>query len=264
LLTHLQRFENLDGTFTNPELGPDNLYEDGRAPWANKDPRLHAQVLLQGDIYGGRVMEMYDGLDPTSGAPNPANIISDHAADYQGTPTVGRDGRAQESHFHTSTGFLLGKYVDDNPLVERTTESVNWKSLRLGEMYLIAAEAEFELGNLDEAASYLNYTRERAGLIPLDAGTITRDRVRTERTSELAFENHRYWDIRRWRIAQDLLQGQVVQGTQIILHHDSGQFYFLPYDAEPSSRSFRPEHYYNPITNSRIEAQGQLVENPGY
>jgi len=264
LLTYLQSFENLDGTFTNPELGPDNLYADGREPWANKDPRLHAQILLQGDFYGTRVIQTYDGLDPTEGAPNPDNIISDHAADYQGTPTTGMDGAAQEQHFRTMSGFLLLKYVTDEVLIERETERNSWKALRLAEMYLTVAEAEYELGNPDEAATFLNYTRERVGLVPLDAGSITLDRIRTERKHELAFENHRWWDLRRWRIAEDRIHGQQAQGSRIILHHDSGQFYMFPMNAESFTRTFRPEHYYNPITNSRIESQGQLVENPGY
>ena len=131
-------------------------------------------------------------------------------------------------------------------------------------MYLIAAESEFELGNAAGAAMYLNATRDRVGLIPLDASSITRERVRTERTSELVFEGHRWDDLRRWRIAQDMLDGQMVEGVRTILHHETGQFYFIPFGAEQVQRQFRPEHYYNPITNARIDRQGQLVENPGY
>lgn len=264
LLTHLQRFENLDGTFDNPPLGQDNLYPSVEDIWANKDPRLHGQVLMDGDVYGPRALEMHEGLDPTEGGTNPDNIISDWSEEYQGIPTAGRDGFAQESHFYTSTGFLLRKYVANTPLIERTTEDVNWKALRLGEMYLIVAEAEFEQGNLDEAATFLNYTRNRVGLPELDATTITRDRLRTERTSEMIFENTRWWDLRRWRIAQDRLDGQMAQGARIILHFETGEYYLLPRDAETTTRTFRPEHYYNPITVDRIEAQEQLVENPGY
>lgn len=263
-LGHVNSFENLDGTFSTPALGPDNLYESGSAPWANKDPRVHAQVLFEGSLYAGNVVELYEGIDPTQGGTDPSAIISEVGVSYEGTPTVGTASRRQANQFFPSTGFLLYKYVDDIPLVPDDRESYNWKELRLGEMYLIAAESEFELGNLTDAATFLNATRERVGLIPLDASTITRERVRRERTSELVYEAHRWNDLRRWRIAQDRLDGQIVQGVRVILHHDTGQYYFLVIDAEVSQREFRPEHYYNPITNGRIEDNGDLVENPGY
>ncbi|WP_395257204.1 RagB/SusD family nutrient uptake outer membrane protein [Halalkalibaculum sp. DA3122] len=264
-LGHVMSFENLDGTFTNPDLGPDNLYDNGAAPWANKDPRVHAQVLFQGDLYGGNVVQSYEGLDPTQGGTNPDNIISEVGVNFEGTPTVGDASRRQANQFFPSTGLLLYKYVpDEDILIPDDREDNNWKELRLAEMYLIAAESEFELGNLADAAEFLNYTRERVGLPELDAGTITRERVRRERTSELVYEAHRWDDLRRWRIAQDRLDGQRVQGVRTILHHETGQFYFIPMDAEATQREFRPEHYYNPITNSRIEENGDLVENPGY
>jgi hypothetical protein len=130
-------------------------------------------------------------------------------------------------------------------------------------MYLIKAEAEFELGNPGPAAEALNMTRNRAGINLVDATSITRDLIRNERSSELAFEVHRYWDLRRWRIAENVLTGRM-QGLQIILHAATMKYYFIPFDCESFSRSFKPEHYYNPITNSRIDNNPKLVENPLY
>ncbi len=257
-------FENLDGTFSEPALGADNLYATGRGPWENKDPRLFATALFEGDIYAGNVVELYEGIDPTAGGTDPDAIVSEVGKKVNGKESVGSASRRQANHFFPSTGFLLNKYVPETPLIPAGTESNNWKELRLGEMYLIAAESEFELGNLNQAATFLNATRERVGLLPLDAGTITRDRVRIERTAELIYEGHRWGDIRRWRIALDKLDGQIVHGVRPIYHNESGQYYFLIIEGEATQRAFRPEHYYNPITNDRIEAQGELVENPGY
>jgi hypothetical protein len=110
----------------------------------------------------------------------------------------------------------------------------------------------------------LNMTRERAGISLVDESTITLDKVRTERRSELGFEgDHRYWDLRRWRTAQNVLSKRF-QGLQIIFHYESGQFYFIPFDCESFTRIYRPEHYYNPITNGRIDNNPDLVENPLY
>jgi hypothetical protein len=127
------------------------------------------------------------------------------------------------------------------------------------------AEAEFEKGNLDAAATALNFTRERAGISLVNGTTITLDKVRTERRSEMAFEEGtRYWDLRRWRIAYDVLNGHRFQGLRIIYHYASGKYYFLPINCESFTRIFRPEHYYNPITTGRIGNNQDLVENPLY
>lgn len=257
-------FENLDGTFTEPSLGANNLYDTGVGPWENKDPRLYATVLFEGSSYVGNFVELYEGIDPTTGGTDPSAIISELGVSHNGKPSIGSASRRQENQFFPSTGFLLNKYVPDTPLIPDDNESNNWKELRLGEMYLIAAESEFELGNLADAAMYLNFTRERVGLIPLTAETITRERVRTERTSELIYEGHRWNDLRRWRTAMDALDGQIVKGVRVIYHSDSGQYYFLEIDGETVQREFRPEHYYNPITSDRLEDNGNLVENPGY
>ncbi len=260
----INRYENIDGTFSTPEFGTANLYDNGRQPWEGKDPRVFASFLFEGDDYAGNIVELYEGIDPTPGAPNPDNIVSEVGVQVNGKNSVGGASRRQANQFFPSTGFLLHKYIPPTPLVPSGTESNNWKELRLGEMYLIAAESEFELGNLDEAATWLNFTRNRVGLIDLDASTITRDRVRLERTSELIYEGHRWFDIRRWRTALDLINSQVVGGLRVIYYDATNQFYFLPIDGETVQRVFRPEHYYNPITNGRIAAQGELVENPGY
>lgn len=257
-------YENLDGTFGKPDLGPTNLYATGRDPWLDKDPRLYATVMFEGDIYAGLVVETYEGIDPTVGGTNPSAIIAQIGVSYQRKPTVGSASRLQENQFFPSTSFLLRKYVETTPQVPAQTEGNNWKTIRLAEMYLIVAESEFELGNLADAATYLNFTRGRVGLLPLDAGTITRDRVRIERTVELMYEGHRWYDLRRWRTALEELDGQIVTGVRPIYHFDSGQYYFLVINGEQVQRVFRQEHYYNPITRARIQLFGHLLENPGY
>ena len=72
---------------------------------------------------------------------------------------------------------------------------------RLAEMYLNKAEAAMELGKTGDAATALNMVRERAGIRTLSAGEVSLDRIRNERRVELAYENHRHWDLKRWHIA---------------------------------------------------------------
>lgn len=258
-------YENIDGSLEQPEIGPDHLYEDGLDLFSNKDPRLRATVFFQGEEFRGDIIRTYDGLDPNP-VPNPGSILADWTYSYEGIPSVGADSRLQQSHNRTQSGFLTRKYIRDfGAIFESNIDVVSWKYFRLAEMYLTIAEAEFEMENLQPAVIALNATRERAGISLVDETTITLDHIRRERSVEFAWEGFRWWDLRRWRAAESVLQTEIpVQGLRTILHYETGKFYFLPLAAETYTRVFRPEHYYNPITEARRENNPDLVENPIY
>jgi hypothetical protein len=257
-------YENIDGSTDQPVFGADKLYANGAEPFAKKDPRLFGTVFFQNDKWATGKVETYEGLDP-SPTPTPTAVIRNPNNSYQNVPAVGVDSRSQaKDDFSTNSGFLIKKYIDDSGVkIPEGQSKTNWIVFRLAELYLTKAEAEFELGNTKKAADALNMTRSRAGISLVTEATITRDKVRTERRSELAFEGQRYWDLRRWRTAQTVLNTRI-QGLQIILHHATGKYYFLPLNAESFTRVFRAEHYYNPITSSRIDNNSKLVENPLY
>ncbi|MEX2232911.1 MAG: RagB/SusD family nutrient uptake outer membrane protein [Cyclobacteriaceae bacterium] len=265
MLDFILGYENIDGSATQPVFGPGQLYNNGAEPFANKDPRLFATVFFQGDSWASGTVLTYEGIDP-SVTPNPASVIRNPNSTHQGVPATGLDSRSQtKDDFSTNSGFIIKKYIDDTATkIPENQSKSNWIVFRLAEMYLTKAEAEFEMGNLTDAVTALNMTRSRAGISQVDESTITLDKVRTERRSELGFEgDHRYWDLRRWRTGQSVLSKRF-QGLQIIFHYESGQYYFIPFDCESFTRVFRPEHYYNPITNARIDNNPDLVENPLY
>ncbi len=164
----------------------------------------------------------------------------------------------------TNSGFIVKKFINTTEKnIQENRSANNWLAFRLAEMYLTKAEAEFEMGNLAPAVTALNMTRDRAGISLVDASSITRDKIRTERRSELSFECQRFWDLIRWRTAVTELSHRF-QGLRIIYHDASGKYYFLPFDCESITRTFKQEFYYNPITTSRIDNNPKLVENPGY
>lgn len=265
LLEFILGYENIDGSTDQPVFGEGTLYDNGMEPFINKDPRLFATVFFQGETWGPITVETYEGLDP-SPTPTPASIIRNPNSTHEGVAAVGQDSRSlTKDDFSTNSGFHIKKYIDDSgSKIPENQSASNWIVFRLAEMYLIKAEAEFELGHLPEAVTALNMTRDRAGINLVDESTITLDKVRTERRSELAFEGgHRYWDLRRWRIAETVLSKRF-QGLQIIFHYESGQYYFLPFNCESFTRVFQPQHYYNPITNGRIDNNPDLIENPLY
>ena len=113
--------------------------------------------------------------------------------------------------------------------------------------------------------------RTRAGLqqnLRLEpySGTELRDRIRNERKLELAFEDHRYWDVRRWRIATETLSIQV-EGVRTLRHIDAAgneTFTYETFDAEALPMSFDQRHYYLPIGQNRVNNNPNLIENLGY
>lgn len=259
-------YENIDGSMEQPEFGSEHLYNSGYEPFENKDPRLYATVFFQGDQWAdGTIIQTYEGIDP-SVEPDPNAIISNPNESYNGVSSVGNDSRKTANDDNsTNSGFIAKKYITNDSKVGGGRSTTNWIYLRLAEMYLIKAEAEFELGHAAAAATALNFTRERAGISLVDANSITLEKVRTERRSELAFEKpFRYWDLRRLRIAEEVLTSHRFQGLRIILHYETGKYYYLPFECEDFSRVFRAEHYYQPITDGRIDNNPDLVENPLY
>lgn len=85
---------------------------------------------------------------------------------------------------------------------------------RFGEVLLNAAEAAFELDQKDLAAQYLTRLRERAGFTEaLTEADITFDRIVHERKVELAYEGHELWDMKRWRLAHLVWNGQNMNET---------------------------------------------------
>lgn len=259
-------YENIDGSTDQPNFdGALTLYDDGRGPFIKKDPRLFATVFFQGDPWANGVTQTYEGLDP-SASPDPAQVIRNPNVSYENVPAVGPDSRSiAKDDLSTNSGFLIKKYIDDAATtIPEGQSKTNWIVFRLAEMYITKAEALFETGNKKEAAEALNYTRNRAGISLVDESTITLQKIQSERRAEFAFEaGHRFWDLRRWRIAHQILNHRF-QGLQIIRHHATDKFYFIPFNCESFTRVFRQEHYYNPITTARINNNPDLVENPLY
>ena len=138
-----------------------------------------------------------------------------------------------------------------------------WILSRLGEMYLNYAEAEFNLGHEATAREYLDRIRNRAGITtPLtESGAALLDRIRNERQVELAFEGHRYYDVRRWKIA-DVTENKPVRQVIITRNSTTGVKTYLYQTLEP--RTFdRNKHYLMPIPRTEIN-RSNLPQNPGY
>ena len=100
-----------------------------------------------------------------------------------------------------ATGLLIRKRTNpETPDASRS--STDYIIFRFGEILLNYVEAAYYLGDPNgDMVSVMNQIRDRAGMPSLSLGEITEDKIRQERKCELAFEDHVFWDLRRWRIA---------------------------------------------------------------
>ena len=161
-------------------------------------------------------------------------------------------------------GMLIKKRVDESVKLPREYEDgIDWIVFRTGEMYLNAAEAAFEMGNVDEAKRLINIIRNRAGMP--DKETLTFEDIKNERFVELYIEEHHYWDLRRWRIAEEVLNGNGFHGVIWTYYIDEDKYTLKLKDADFGQiRTFAERNYYFPIGLGRIADNPNLVENPGY
>ncbi|KAA6300520.1 MAG: RagB/SusD family nutrient uptake outer membrane protein [Candidatus Ordinivivax streblomastigis] len=229
--------------------------------WKDKDPRFFATLYTQNTPWQGDKCEFYNGLLKPDGTIQTSDSYNDVLA--MGDQDM------------TSTCFGVMKYLDeshDNMAGTNSawaTSATDWQIFRYAEILLNYAEAAFELGKTGDALSAVNQIRNRAGIAPL--ASIDRDKIRHERKVELAFEGHRYWDVRRWRTAVTDLSRDF-SGLRYILDYNSYMAGTPKYklmildkiDGSVTSPLFREENYYLPITQERTSNNPKLVENPGY
>jgi len=161
-------------------------------------------------------------------------------------------------------GVLVKKRVNESLIgLNNNEDDSDWMVFRTGEMYLNAAEAKFEMDEVGEATTLINVIRDRAGMP--DKETVTLEDVRNERFVELYLEEHRYWDVRRWRTAVDELNNKGFKGVIWDYYIEEDMYTLKTKDADfGQKRVFAERNYYFPIGLERIADNPNLVENPGY
>ncbi len=219
---------------------------DPQNPYSNRDPRLDATVIHDGSVYHGDTFEMWVAADGN---------------------TWGYD-TYKESGDNPRSNYQLRKFMPDvnTPLSWQYNYTNPWIIFRLGEIYLNYAEASFELGDEATAREYLSKVRARTGVdMPAIPSTVTgealRQRIYNERRVELAFEEHRYWDVRRWKIAEDVAN-RPIYGMDIF-KEPNGDLKYSP--VLLLKRTFVPKMYLLPIQTSEINKNGgSLSQTTGW
>lgn len=254
-------FEMADGSkfdWSNPEHAAD--------PYRNRDPRFYATFLYEGAQWRQRPVNLRDS-DPQGiiqvGQWERFNSASGQVEIVNGLDT--RQGPIEDWN-GTYTGYYLKKFIDPNVDHQYFRQEVPWRVMRYTEVLLNYVEACIELGEENEARTYLNMIRERAGMPPItDSGEALKERYRNERRVELAYEDHRYFDVRRWMIAPEV-HGDA-QGVRV-------RYELLPDNTTATDptytvinvqeREWQDRSYLLPIKLDEMNRNFSLIQNPLY
>lgn len=226
-----------------------NNVEHKKAPYENRDARLYAAILSDEDSWKGRNVETFINVDNTGKELTSGGLDTKYGSDSWNTSLSGYNMRK----------FMDESYVPNSWNV-RTPKSWIW--LRLGEQYLNLAEAAYMAGDEETAREALNAIRERARMPEVnDSGEELLDRIRNERRIELAFEEHRYYDVRRWKLGEEFLNKSV---TGITIHkYPDGTKTYTP-GKIVEERKFVERMYWLPLPKSEVDKNPKLVQNYGY
>lgn len=247
------------------------------APYDNRDPRLYATVLFDGSTWKPRPSDVA-GIDPVN------QIQTGYYDDGAGGKINGVDTRESsiENWNGSRTHYYVRKFIDPDPAVidnQSGFQVVPWPFVRYTEIVLNYAEACIELGQDAEAVAWLNKIRFRAGMPAIsETGSALKDRYRNERRIELAYEEHRYHDARRWMIAPTTL-GRGVKSILVEATLKPGKTALVPYrydktvynykytvedNTSNETRKWVDKMYFRPIARDEMNKNSKLVQNPGY
>lgn len=282
VLNLVEAFEYVNdrnGTLKTRDANGDYIYYDDPAElFQNKDPRLYGTVIYSGADFRGTTITYQAGvkyldngsLRTITAAPGTSNAAYGGLITSQDGPTATND------QYVNKTGFNVRKFIDENrDASTRGRGSEMWfVRMRYAEVLMIAAEASLELGrSQSEVAGYINQVRERAGIQPLTQ--VTLDDIVQEDRVEFAFEDHRWWDLKRWRKAHEIWNGNAS-------NYNAAHYVLFPYriyapgspnngkwvfDRQRAShtlypRNFRYQNYYSFIDQGWINNNPKMVRNP--
>jgi hypothetical protein len=239
----VDQYEYQDNGQTFAERYPGNIDLNTVDPYEGLDPRFALTVVKNGDEW------------PSNGAQKKA--IETFAGGFNAAPKYGA----------TPTSYYLRKYVDGACVTtadNQTTRRHTWIIFRLGEFYLDYAEAVFNATGSANDATYgmtaneaINVLRNRADIqMPAftEDGPDWVKRYERERLVELAFENHRFWDVRRWKKGPQYFKTiQVANiGSDLVLKRST------------VTRQWDDKYYFYPIPQSELKRNPKLTQNTGW
>jgi hypothetical protein len=245
---HVDLYEMTNGkAITDPTSG-----YDPQRPYANRDPRLTWNVIYNDETYQSRKIEMWS------------------QANANGTTTYGRDFNPNNP-IYTATRYYCRKMWPE-VYINRVAGAtyINYLFFRYAEVLLNYAEAQNEAVGPDASVyAAINQIRKRGdvNMPDLPAGlsqAAMRERIRNERAVELAFEDHRWYDIMRWKKGPEIV-AQPIYAMNVVRNTNNTFIYSRVLMGQNYQKVFRDYMHRYPIPRSEVyKSQGILLQNPGW
>jgi hypothetical protein len=240
---------------------------EAAAPYANRDPRFYASIAYDGAPWRPRPDDV-KSLDPVGIVQTFRQLKLPDGSVVPGLDT--RDSPV-ENWNGAYSGYYIRKFVDPSINAQFIKEQVPWIFFRYAEVLLNYAEASIELNELTDAVTVLNQIRVRGGMPPFSAAmgqAALRDEYRNERRVEMAFEEQRFFDVRRWMIAPAVFS-KVAGGINIFLdgtsRTDRTTWTNYRYAVDTvQARAWDDKLYFMPIRLDELNRNSMLKQNPGY
>lgn len=270
-LEFVELFERKDGSPAKfEERSKDIRFDDPSELFEDMDARFYGSIIYPNAVFKGEACSIQKGLIIENGTKR-EDAVDYEKAIYKSQSgkeyhIVGKSGCGR--YAGNMTGFYIRKYLNESMLTEDVQEHFseqNWIDFRYAEVYLNAVEAAIESGkHLDNALVWINDLRDRADLKAWKDSDLTVEKIRRERRIELAFENHSYWDLRRWRIADKEFETKQFTCLYPYLDIRDGKYVFETGAANKYYYTFDPKMYYERIPDGEIAKNNKLVQNPLY
>jgi hypothetical protein len=240
-------------TINGLPIDQDQSYDE-QNPYANRDPRLQQTILHQGAVWG----------DVEQEENRPVDVSQPDGIDYQSL------------HGGTLTGYYTKKFLNNISFKNPNAPAHSCPIFRYAEILLNAAEAVNEAEGPDNASPYVNAVRNRVGMPPYSGKTQEqlRERIRNERRIELCFEDHRFFDERRWMIFEGQSMTSEVGLPRYKQYYNlygvtvtnptSPAYTYVPAQKHPTRTFNSPKNYFFPLPNDEVKRAPNLKQNPGW
>lgn len=239
---------------------------DPQKPYENRDPRLHMTIAVPGSVYMGFQFETH---------PDSLSVWN-----YNVSPAARVNNTDATNAFATFTSYLWRKWMDIEDLNYTQDNELNITLMRYADLLLMYAEAKIEANEIDDSVyEALDAVRNRVGMPAVPRGSTQdylRSVVRRERKVELAVEGRRLLDIRRWKIAEQVMNGPRYGNskTEFLVSPPSLDENTTPdYSGIPNrgilrvveTMVFDPgKHYLWPIHPVELQTNTALIQNPNW
>lgn len=216
---------------------------DPKDPYANRDPRLQASVVVPGSLFEGRYY----------------NPIESSSSDFYLGDNNSKTGYSIRKHAPFLSDFADIWNTGQNAIV-----------IRYAEVLLGYAEAKIELGQTDQSVyDAINKVRERAGMPKVDQAVYAgqaklRELVRRERNVELALEGLRLFDIQRWKIGEEVMNAKLYGAPLGTVDPTNGKLTLGSEHIFVEDRIFSAKNYLWPVPQAQIDVNKNLKQNPGF